>query len=108
SIGGRRPHDSDGLDLRARRSPALVAPSTAPNQRAHGNIRHLVVSYFVSRPSLVANPNYHTRVRHWGDYRFHETDAHSFESAQCALVPSRTRHRRGLRNLPRARLAKDA
>src|SRR5262249_23246552 len=96
------------LDLRARRSPTVVAPSTAHHQRVDGHLRHLIAGHFVSRRSPVADSDYYTRFRDWRDDRYYEITEHPFESAQCSLVPSRARHRRGLRNLRRARLAEDA
>src|SRR5262249_52791537 len=107
-VGGRRADDSHRLELCARRSPAVVTSSTAPYQRSNGHLRHLVAGHFISRPSLVADSGHHTRVRHWSDDRVNEDVAHSFESAERALVPFGSRHRRGLRNLHCADLAEDA
>ena len=50
----------------------------------------------------------HTRLRDRSNDRFDETAAHRSESAQRALVPSGAGHRRRLRNIRCAGLAKDA
>ena len=86
----------------------MVASSIAADQRLDGDIRHLVAGDFVSRSSLMADPDYHTRVRRWFHDRFNETAAHQFESAKRALVPAGPRHRRRLRHLHRTDLAENA
>ena len=86
----------------------MVASSTADHQRADGDLRRLIAGPVVSESSVVDHPGHHTRVRDWSNDRFDEAAAHQFESAQCALVPSCTGNRRGLRDLRRVGLAKDA
>src|SRR5216110_2046935 len=104
---GWRSDDSLRLELRARRSSAMVASSTAYYQRANGDLRHIVAGHLVSRPSFVAYPGDHTRLRHRSDDRFDETAARQSEFAQCALLSAGSGHRRGLRDIRCAGLAKD-
>src|SRR5207237_9426454 len=108
SAGGWCSHDYFRLELCARRSPVMVASSTANYQRIDGDLRHIVAGHLISRSSLVADPGHHTRVRNRSDDRFNEAAPRTSQSAERALVPSSACDRCRLRNLCCARLAKDA
>ena len=108
SAGGERPDHSDRLDVCARRSPVVVSLSIAPDQCTNGNVRPIAAGHFVSGSSALANPGDYTRVRDRSDDRLDETTEYPFEFTQCAFVSSGTGYWRGLRNLCRVGLAKNA